>query len=556
MTQTQHFDIIVVGSGAAGMTAALRAADNGLTVVVIEKSRLFGGASAMSGGALWIPNHGLPSSVPDNREEAYTYLRGRVGATVSDAFLNTFLERGPEMIRYLVEHTRVRFEPQDVYMDFYPLDAGAKPGGRTLDPLPYAGKLLGDEFHRLREQHPQTVLFGRYHMTIAEARTGFAMAKGWIGMTARLMLDYWLDLPQRLRSKRSRRLCLGGALVGRLRHSMLDRGIPLWCETPLRELIIENGRVRGVLAERDGQPLILRANKAVILATGGFEHNQAMREQYLPKPTRTEWSGSSPENTGDGIRAGIAVGADTRLMHKPWWAPAAKMKHFAVANLLFVEKAQPRIVFVDANGRRFENEASPYHDYADAAYPAGAVPAFAIFDSGYRSKYMFGPLLPTKFMPVIPKALFDDFLVRANSIEELARKLGVDPAGLRRTIDEFNGYCKTGVDTVFNRGGNIYEHYYGDPAYQPNPCLGPIDKPPYYGAKVFPGDLGTRGGLAIDCNARVLRADGSVIEGLYACGNCAAPVMGETYPGAGSTLGPAMTFGYVAAQHIGTAGAG
>lgn len=547
-----EFDVIVVGSGAGGMTAALRAHDLGLSVLVIEKSDRYGGSSAMSGGGIWIPNHGKSSTVADSYDEAFDYMRNLVELSVSDERIHAYLQTGPEMLAYLEGSTRVSYTPQDTYCDYYPDRPGGKNGGRTLDPDPYDGRKLGPEFENLREQHIQELALGRYALTMAEGRQIFSKESGWLTVMLKRMASYWLDISQRVRSKRDRRLVLGNALIGRLRHSMLERDISLWLNCGLQELIYAEGRCCGVRIFRDGRSATLHAKRGVILAAGGFEHNQAMRDEYLPQPSSTRWSAGNPSNTGDAIRAGQQLGAATDLMQHAWWGPAVRLESEPIARILFIEKSLPGLIFVTADGRRFANEAAPYQDYGPNAYGAAAAVAYAIFDNRYRQKFIFGPLVQAEFMPDkrLPKALQSGFYEKAPTAAELARRLGISPQGLEETLAEFNEYARAGEDIRFERGANLHDRYYGDKNHKPNPCLAPLEHAPFYGVPVYPGDLGTKGGLLTDVDARVLRQEGTVIEGLYAIGNCAASVMGSSYPGAGSTLGPAMTFGYRAANKL------
>lgn len=551
-------DVVVVGSGAGAMTAAIKAHDEGLSVLVIEKSNAYGGTSAMSGGGIWIPNHGKPSAVEDCPEDAWQYTRGLVEECVSDERLKAYLERGAEMLRYMEANTRLAFEPQDLYPDYYPHERGSKPGGRTLDPLPYDGGALGEAFDQLRSQHPQTVVMGRYAMTMAEARKVFSNEPGWLKTMAGVILGYWCNLPARLKGRRDRRLVLGNALIGRLRHSMMDRGIPLYLNTAMGELLANSDRVLGVRARRSGKTLEFHARKGVILAAGGFERNQAMREQYLPGPTSAHWSAGNPGNTGDAIQAGLALGAATSLMQHAWWAPAVCVEGEEFSRILFVEKSLPGLIFVNCRGERYTNEAAPYQDYGPSCYGAHStaartVPAYAIFDANYRKKFMLGPMMPGKVMPdaLLPEAVKNGFYNKADSIAELAEKLRMSADRLGRTLERFNDYARQGEDKDFGRGGNLHDQYYGDKNHAPNPCLGGIAKAPFYAVRIYPGDLGTKGGLLTDEHARVLKDNGEVIEGLYAIGNSSSSVVGTRYPGAGTTLGPAMTFGYLAACHLG-----
>ncbi|MCA3800205.1 FAD-binding protein, partial [Burkholderia sp.] len=309
--------------------------------------------------------------------------------------------------------------------------------------------------------------------------------------------------------------------------------------------------------ERNGRTAGIRATHGVVLACGGFEANQAMREQYLPKPTRAEWSAAPPINTGDGIRAGLALGAGVALMDFVWGVPTVRVPGEEKQRGLFVERSAPRCVMVNGLGRRFVNESAPYPDVihamiADHAQTQACVPAWLVFDAEYRKRYPCGVLLPGSVQPDsrIPAGWLDSVIYRADTLAELAAKIGVDAGGLAQTVERMNGYAATGIDAEFGKGGNLFDRYYGDPSSKPNPCLGPIERAPFYALRIDPGEIGTKGGLRTDAHARVLRPDGTAIDGLYALGNTSAAVMGKTYPGPGSTIGPAMTFGYVAANHI------
>jgi len=380
---------------------------------------------------------------------------------------------------------------------------------------------------------------------------------GRIKLTARNMARYFRDLRWRLFSKRDRCLSLGNALVGMLRRSLMDRDIALWLRSAVTELVVENGRVAGVVADRNGRSMRIRAEKAVVLAAGGFEANQAMRDQYLPKPSRAEWTSGSPGSTGDAIRMGMAIGADVDLMNEAWWGPTTVVPGEARARVLVIEKGLPGCILVNKRGQRFVNEASPYSDIVQAMYAsnsadAPSVPAYMIFDAEYRRKYPFGPFLQATQQPdwMLPRAFRNDYLAKADTLEGLAAKLGVDAKGLREGVERFNANARAGNDPDFHRGEGVFDRYYGDEKVSPNPCLAPVEKPPFYGIEAYAGEFGTKGGLKTDIRARVLDKAGKVIEGLYAIGNCSASVMGPTYPGAGGTIAPAMTFGYIAARDI------
>jgi len=553
-------DLLIVGSGAGAMAAAIHAHDRGGSTLLIEKTEMYGGSSAMSGGSLWVPCNHLMGAVgiEDSRDEAMTYLRTITEGTVPDDKLAVYVDTAAEMVRYMSEKARLDLMSMASYADYYPEAPGGKPGGRSLEPNRFDARLLGNEFDRLRPPALQELVMGRIAMTATEAHDILTGHPGWLGLTMRIMRNYWLDVGGRLRSRRDRSLALGNALIGQLRLSLLDRNVPLWLETPARELIVEGDRVVGIVAERAGKTLRLRGDKGVLLAAGGFESSDTMRKQYLPNPTEAAWTTANPGNMGEVIRMGLELGAAVDLMDDAWWGPTTVVPGEARARMLVVEKGLPGSVFVDKRGRRFVNESAPYNDICKAMYAAHSessptVPCHMIFDASFRKKYPCGPLLPGMQQPdwMLPKEIKESgYLKRANSLAELAAMIGVDPAGLRDTVEKNNRYAREGQDPEFGRGNSLYDRYYGDATVEPNPCLGPIEKPPFYGITVYPGDLGTKGGLRVDASARVLKTSGEPIAGLYAIGNCSAAVMGPTYPGAGGTIGPAMTFGYIVARDL------
>lgn len=555
-----EYDVIVVGSGAGGMTAALLAAGQGLSSVVLEKTGRYGGTTAVSGGGIWIPcNDQIPGvGGSDSFEEAKTYLMHLTAGEVPETRVDAYLRQAPEMVKLLAREHDVHFRAVKKYPDYFPDAPGGKPGYRTMEPVEFDAAELGDDFDLQREAYPGTMLMGRIAMNQVEAHTLFTRGKGWVGLVLRMMLRYWLDFGWRRRSRRDRRQTLGQALVAQLRNAMRRRDIPLLLDTPLQSLIEDGGAVTGVVVTRDGRQQRLRARKAVVLASGGFESNQQMREQYLPQPTSSEWTAAPGINEGDGIRAGQALGADTAFMNLTWGTPTAHVPGMTPQPGMFVERALPGSLMVNQRGERFVNEAAPYTEVIYAMYDnhektGGCVPAWFVFDATFRKNYPAGPLMPGSIQPdsKLPKAWLDSVLYRADSLEALATKIGVDAEGLKRSVERINRYAEQGVDAEFGKGGNIFDRYYSDPKVKPNPCLGPLGKAPYYALRVNPGEIGTKGGLLTDAHARVLRkSDGQPISGLYAVGNCSAAVMGRTYAGPGSTLGPAMTFAHIAIQDI------
>jgi len=377
-----------------------------------------------------------------------------------------------------------------------------------------------------------------------------------------LMLRFKLDFAWRRKSKFDRRAALGTALIASLRRSLQDREVPVWLKTEFRELVLEGGRVCGARVVREGREMEVRARRGVIFASGGFEQNQALRERYLPQPTKAAWSATPPgNNMGAALEAGIAAGAATALLDKAWWAPTIRVPKEEKPRGVFAERAFPGAIVVNGQGRRFVNEAAPYLEFVDAMYQdqqrsgAQSIPAWVIFDASFRFNYAMGPLMPAQIMPDsrLKKEWLGTVYWKAPTLAELAAQIGVDAQGLEETARKMNEYARTGLDAVFARGGNVFDRYYGDTNVKPNPCLAPIQKGPFYAMRLDAGDIGTKGGLLTNEHAQVVREDGTPIPGLYAIGNCSAAVMGTGYPGAGATLGPAMTFGYIAANHIATA---
>ncbi|MND72028.1 3-oxosteroid 1-dehydrogenase [compost metagenome] len=559
-SQTQY-DVIVVGSGAGAMTSAVFLADQGFSVLVLEKSDKFGGTSAISGGGIWIPNNHYfaRQGGNDSIEQARRYLDAAAGGQVDPARLQAYLDNAPKMIEALTRCSRVRYAVAAKYPDYYPHLPGALPGGRTLDPELFDSSLLGAELDNLRKPSPSTLLMGRIAWTARDAHKAMARSFGWRLLILRLMLRYKLDFKWRRKSRFDRRAALGSSLVCSLRRSLMDRNIPLWLNSDFRELIVAHGRVSGVRICRDGRDIDLQARHGVILASGGFEQNQALREQYLPKPTRMAWSATPPgNNTGAALQAGLAQGAATALMDWAWWAPTIAVPGEDKPRGIFAERAFPGAIVVNGQGQRFVNEAAPYLEFVDAMHRDNArtggrsVPAWVIFDGHFRFNYAMGPLMPAQVMPDsrLRKEWHETLYWKADTLEALAGKIGIDAQGLASTVDKVNDYARSGIDLDFGRGGNVFDRYYGDCNIKPNPCLAPLRKGPYYAMRLDAGDIGTKGGLLTNAQAQVVREDGSAIAGLYAIGNCSASVMGTSYPGAGGTLGPAMTFAYVAANHL------
>ena len=547
-------DVLVAGSGAAALTTAVTAAAHGASVIVAEKSALYGGTSATSGGVLWIPatRQALEAGHADTPEEAFQYVRALSDANVPDARIWAFVRRGREMLEWLERNTQVKMRAHG-YADYHPEMPGGKPGWRSLEALPLHASELGADFARLRPPHPAVQFLGRVSWTLEETGTLLFRAPGWIGTALSIFGNYFLDFPQRLHSARDRRMTLGNALLGRLKLSLTRAGGEVWFSAALSELIRESGRVTGALLVREGREVRVGARRAVVLAAGGFERNAEMRRQYLPQSPEPRWSGSQENNVGDALLAGMRIGAATLNMDSAWWGTSMSLPGEERARLMAFERALPGAIMVNGNAERYMNEAADYHvagrEMLRQDSPAArTIPSHMLFDARWRRSYPLGPMIPD-FPDWMRPASLRSVLVRAESWEELARRTGLPAQRLEATIARFNEHARAGVDPDFRRGESAYDRYYGDPRVRPNPTLRALETPPYYALPVYPGDIGTNGGLATDEHARVLDESGQAIPGLYACGNTAATVMGHSYPAAGATLGPGMTFGYIAALH-------
>ncbi|MEZ5568075.1 MAG: FAD-binding protein [Halioglobus sp.] len=557
----EHWDLevdwLVAGAGAAGMTAAVVASVLGGRALVVEKTPYYGGTTAKSGGVAWIPGNHRQAEVgiQDSAEEGFRYLQGLIGDSVPAARVRAYAERSSEMLQFMMRHSQVQFSAIPKYMDYYETVPGYKPGGRSMDNAPFNLRQLGAEAAHIRIGHYDGLMLP-FNINIEEGRRLQAMNLRTLLTGARLLLRYWLDIPARLRRQRDNRLCLGPALVARLRRSLLDRDIPLWLNTPVTELLTTDGRVCGAVVERDGQAMRIHARRGVLLGTGGFAQNGALRQRYQQAPIGAQWSASAPGATGDAIALGERVGAALNLMHCAWWSPSYTLPDGRVLALIS-GKSNPYSIMVTGLGKRFANEAQPYEDLVKAQYAAHArgeqaIPCYLVFDATYRSKYAAGHIKPGKVESDarLPAENFTSgLLTKADSLAALGEKLGMPPAALVATVEEFNTHAARGEDPLFGRGASEHDRYYADPAVKPNPSLAAISTAPFYALRCDPGDLDTKGGLRCDEHGRVLRADGTVIAGLYAAGNASAAAVGDTYPGAGATIGSAMTFAYLAALH-------
>ncbi|WP_406739162.1 3-oxosteroid 1-dehydrogenase [Streptomyces sp. NBC_00853] len=547
-----EYDVVVVGSGAAGMTAALTAAKRGLSVLVVEKAPTFGGSAARSGAGIWLPNNSviLGAGVPDTPQKAATYLAAVVGPEVPADRQAAFLANGPRMLDFVMANSPLRFRFMEGYSDYYPNLPGGLPGGRSIEPDQIDGNVLGAELARLNPAY----------MPVPAGMVVFSQDYKWLNLAAVSAKGLAVSTECLARGTKAalrgeKPLTMGQALAAGLHAGLQRAGVPVWLNSPLVDLVQEGGAggpVTGIVVEKEGVRGTVRARRGVVIGSGGFEHDAAMRAQYQQQPIGTQWSVGAKENTGDGIRAGQRAGASLALMEDAWWGPSIPLPgepYFCLA-----ERTLPGGLIVNANGARFVNEAAPYSDVVHVMYEKdrGAVgshiPAWLIVDQNYRNRYLFKDILPT--LPFPDSWYQAGAAKKAWTWDALAGQIGVPAAALRATLGRFNVQAWSGNDADFHRGDTAYDHYYTDPSVHPNSCLAPVWVPPFYAFKIVPGDLGTKGGIVTDARARALRPDGSVIPGLYAAGNASAAVMGHSYAGAGSTIGPAMTFGYVAANAI------
>jgi 3-oxosteroid 1-dehydrogenase len=570
-THGAEFDVIVIGSGAGGMVSALRAHDLGLRTIVLEKSDRYGGTSAVSGAGLWIPNNPYIRD-RDSADKALGYLKITTEGLAPEDMLRRYVDFGPRLVEYLKEvgveyYVNAALE----YPDYHPEVEGALPNGRAMFVKPFDGATLGGEFYNLRESYPEFKLLDRITIDLDEGSAMIHQKRGWMLMLMKQILRYWLDIPWRLKTHRDRRLAHGNALIGGLRRAMLARAIPLSLKTRLLRLVQENGRIVGVIADCNGQEIELRASRGVILAAGGYEQSEELRGRHLPENSQVGWSVTPRgNNSGDALQAALAAGAkvNDQLMGECWWAPSIAFPSKRSPNMtrnigVFFERGLPHSLCVNRRGKRFVNEACSYHLFgqamiADQKASGANQPCWMIFDRRYRQNYPLGALMPGRAVPDsrLPSNWIDNVLYRADTLEALAKKVGIPADALDDSIARFNEGARQGVDREFGRGGNFYNAFLGDPKHKPNSCLGEISKGPFYACRLDLGDLGSKGGPVTDVNGQVIGVDEKPIDGLYAVGNCASTLMGRAYPGAGVTLGSTMIFGYLAASHLGRSNEG
>lgn len=552
----ETYDVVVIGSGAGGMSTAITAKKNGLSVAIIEKEPVFGGTTAFSGGVLWIPgnHHAKDAGIKDSRDDAITYMKEETGNFYSAEAVEAFLDAGPEMVDFFERETAVQFVPT-LYPDYHPDVPGGVDVGRSILAAPFDTSSLGDNLKRLRPPLSTITFMGMmFNSSNADIKHFFnatKSAKSFAYVTKRMAKHFG----EVARYGRGVQVTSGNALAARLGKSVFDLGIPLYTDTPAEELIVEDGRVAAVRTPKG----TLSATKGLVVATGGFAHDIEKLKTAYPHLSRGgEHFSPVPEaNTGDGIRLAEAVGghAPIEFNDTSAWMPVSKVpqgggKFGAFPHLL--DRYKPGIIAVMKSGKRFTNESESYHDVGAAMMRAcegeQETAAWLIADHPTIRKYGLGFAKPA---PVpLAKYLKNGYIQKGETLADLARATGIDATQLEATVAAYNQGAVNGDDPEFGRGTTAFNRYLADPEHRPNPCVGPIQKGPFYALKIIMGDLGTFDGLRTDVSGQVQRADGSPIEGLFAVGNDRASIMGGNYPGAGITLGPAMTFGYITGRHL------
>lgn len=546
------FDVIVVGSGAAGLTAALTSSSKGNhRVLVAEKTAYYGGTTAYSGGGLWIPGNSkmIDVGLSDARENAETYLHQILTKSYQEDLIAAFLDSGPAMVKWLESNSEVQFV--GVPAPDYHMDRQGSAYGRTIMTKPYDGRRLGRQLvNEVRYPLQGMRAFNSMQIDLLEINTWKAAFASWRNLRhcGSGLARYGIDL---LRYGKGTALYNGNALIGRLLESARHAGVHLWRDAPVLQMMQDHGRVTGVIIRKDGREVRLRANKAVVLASGGFGRSTEWSRKYLP---HTDYSASPRGNQGDGLQMGVAVGGNLPAPNtdNALWSPISKyiprkgpVRFFPH---LALDRSKPGSIIVDGDGKRFANESAPYQVFGHDTHAAGVQKAYLIGDRTFLRRYGMGMALPAPYP--IRHLLQRDYILQAPTIVELARRLAIDSENLLSTVERFNNFARNGTDQDFHRGETIYDQSYGDAQVKPNPCLAPLTQAPFYALPLHPGNVSTLFGLETNKDAQVLDTSGKAIQGLYAVGADQMNIMKGHYPGGGSTLGPGMVFGYRAGLHI------
>ncbi|WP_423458682.1 FAD-dependent oxidoreductase [Ottowia sp. VDI28] len=558
MAETMEVDLLVVGSGAAGMTAAIVAAAEGQRVLVLEKADVVGGSTAYSGGVCWVPGSHLArrAGVNDSLEKTLTYLQACLGERFDEERLRRYLALAVDAIEYLEARSEVAFLLRTTTPDYFSEREGGTAGGRALEALPYDARALGKRFADVRSPPPEYLVLGGMMVTVADATKILARFRTWDGFshTAKLVARYALD--RLALRRRGTRLVVGNALAARFYASLLKLKVPVWRSVQVAELLKEGSRITGARVMRNGQPMTVRARKGMVLATGGYPHNPQLRQRYFTAGA-DDYSAVPESATGDGIELALAAGAAMGpLPATPaFWSPVSVIQRADGSRWnfphLMMDRSKPGVIAVNARGERFVNESTNYHDFTQAMLrqkdAVGSQAAFLVSSQAHLDRYCFGFSHPDAGWQ--RQLVKKGYMLRGDSLDQLAAQMKVPGEQLRRTVENFDRAAASGTDPAFGKGSTPYNRCLGDLTHQPNPCLAPLGQGPYYAIALQPGDIGTCHGLHTDLDARVLDDAGQPIEGLYACGNDMNSVMSGLYPGPGITLGPAIAFGYAAARH-------
>jgi len=543
MNWNEEYDVVVVGSGGGGLVAAITASNHGLKPIIIEKGKVWGGATALSGGGVWVPNNHVSkkAGLKDSEQDGLTYMKEVIedrGPGSTNERKRAYVQNGHKMVKFL-EDLGMKWVPGIKYPDYYPEKPGGKVG-RSVEGKIFDARLLGEYENTIRTGEIKAPL-PLYSGKVASLPKAFTNVRD-LSTVLGMFINGFI---YKIRGHHA--ISIGGGLVGRLLKIALDLNVPLKLETPLKDLIVEDGKIVGVQVEKDGKPFYIKS-KAVVLAGGGFERNPELRKKY--HNIGADWTSSSPDNTGDMLFIAEKHQLDTALLDDAWWGPAT-IDGKGHRKFLVYERSMPHSIIVDQTGVRYFNESESYTDAGHAILDrheenGKAIHSWMIMESSHRNRYLFGDMLPKR---TPDEAIESGFLIKADTIEELAKKCKINYQGLKSTISRFNRFVDKGIDEDFNRGNSVYDNYYGDPTYKKNPNLGSIEKAPFYACKIYPGDLGTKGGIVANEHGQALR-NGAPIDGLYATGNCSASVMGRVYPGPGSAIGSTTVFGYISANHI------
>lgn len=553
-------DVLVVGTGASGMATAVTAASKGLKVLVVEKEPRFGGTTARSGGWLWIPGTRLATEqgIVEPPGAAKAYLKHEATTHFDEKRVDAFLENGPKAIDFFTRNTCVQFDMPAVFPDYHAEATGGQPGGRSMVTRPFDGHELGKRIKQLAPPLPELTVFGMMLGSGPEIKHFMRALKSpasFVYVTKRLT-KHFIDV---LGNGRGMTLTNGNALAGRLAKAAMDLDIPVWLSSPVKKLVVDYDGVSGAMVEHEGKTVQVKATRGVVLACGGFPYDVERRKQlFRHAPTGKEHYSPSPStNTGDGLRLAESVGGrvDGTIPHAAAWVPTSVTTRKDGSKGVmphFIDRAKPGVIAVNAKGKRFTNEGNSYHDFVQAMVQASQgepeVSAWLLCDHKALRSYGLGCVAPAP-LP-IGRHIKSGYLKRGATIAELAKQIGIPAATLEATVKDFNAAARKGEDPAFGKGSKAYNRYQGDALVTPNPCLAALEMGPYYAIKLVVGDIGTFAGLVTDAETRVLNAEGKPVKGLYAVGNDAASIMGGNYPGAGITLGPALTFGYIAATQL------